>query len=247
VDIDTPIKKAIQAHRVQAADEVARMAPLSDLLAYVCRAARLRALCSELTRTRRFIEYAYLHNNGFFVLYLADPDLGIQVRLHIWAPGHPPAHEQPHRHRMGFVSQVLTGVLRSTVFERSTLAAKPTHEIQQFQELRIHAPASSDFAASRALLEPGTTVGLRPIRRLVHRAGETYRLPASNIHRVDTPDPLGEPVITLTVWEPPFQPSIAYEPLPVMRRAQTSNVRRLTTAVYDEMLELVLDTTKEPA
>ena len=83
------------------------MATLHDLLKRISAPQILRPLCENLARRRRFIDYAYLHSNGFFVIYVVDPDLGLQVRLHVWAPDRPPSHEQPHRHRMGFVSRVI--------------------------------------------------------------------------------------------------------------------------------------------
>ena len=73
-------------------------------------------------------------------------------------------------------------------------------------------PAHSDFANAQTALEAGPTVGLRVLSAVTHSAGEIYRFPAAGIHRVDTPPGFVSPVITLTVWEPAFQPSIAYEP-----------------------------------
>jgi hypothetical protein len=243
--VEEVVHKAIQAHRAAGSDELARMAPLSQLLGYLSSNEILRSVCTELAETRRFIEYAYLHKNGFFVLYLTDPDIGLQVRLHVWSPSHPPRHEQPHRHRMAFVSRVLTGVLRSTVFERVS-SPLPSAGIELFQELCIEGPARSDFDENRTVLKAGSTVGLRPVQQLVHRAGDTYRFPAAGIHRVDALDDLAEPLITLSVWEPAFQPSIAYEPPEPIAHVKTMAVHRLTTALYDEVLGLVLATLREP-
>jgi hypothetical protein len=220
------------------------MAPLEALLDSLRSPQALRVLCRTLASTRPFLDYAYLHNNGFFVLYVADPDLGLQMRLHVWAPDRPPHHEQPHRHRMGFVSYVIAGELHSTHYERT---AGDDVRGETFEELRVSGPAFSDFANPATGLEGGSLVRLRVVDRKTHRAGQTYRFPSGAIHRVDTPHSFTRPVITLTVWEPPFQPSLAYEPSAAESHAGSMSVRRLTPETYDRVIRLVLAATAREA
>lgn len=238
--VEAAVTEAVRAHRAAGSDEAARMAPLRALLDSVRTPETLHPLCKALAKTRPFLDYAYIHNNGFFVLYVTDPDLGLQMRLHVWAPDRPSHHEQPHRHRMAFISHVVAGALHSTLYERTTAHDE---RAELFEELGVAGPAHSDFANNGTGLEGGSLVGLRPIGRTTHHAGETYRFPAAGIHRVDTPQDFTSPVITLTVWEPAFQPSLAYEPATTRTHARPMAVRRLTPAVYDDIIGLVLAAT----
>ncbi len=242
--VELAVTEAVRAYRTASIDEATRMAPLWALLNSVRAPGALHPICVALSQTRPFLDYAYIHNNGFFVLYVADPDLGLQVRLHVWVPDRPPHHEQPHRHRMGFVSHVIAGTLRSTVYKR---AATDDESAELFEELGVSGPAHSDFANNCSGLEVGSLVGLRPVGSKTHHAGETYQFPAAGIHRVDTPQGFTSPVITLTVWEPAFQPSLAYEPVATKTHARPMAVQRLTPDEYDDIIGLVLAATSEGA
>ena len=242
--VEAAAAATLRSYREANGNETERMRPLVSLTAWITEPRRLRLLCDRLAATRRFIDYCYLHNNGFFVLYLVDPNIGLQIRLHIWVPDCPPHHEQPHRHRMGFVSHVLAGQLHSTTYEDTALDCE---DAVSYEALVISAPASSDFAHAKTSLEPGPTVGLRALNSVIYKTGETYRFPAAGIHRVDTPSHFAAPIVTLTVWEPPFQPSIAFEPPSSAPRVQQSNVRRLDTAEYDRLMGLVSAAIEEQA
>lgn len=237
--VNSAVAATLRAYHDAGDDEISRMAPLLGFLEWIVAPSVLWSLCENLAQSRRFIDYAYLHNNGFFVLYLVDPDLGLQVRLHVWVPDRPPHHEQPHRHRMGFVSRVIAGELSSTLYERTIVG---TEGSEPYEALSVAGPTHSDFANARSALESGPAVGLRAVGCTTYRAGERYRFPAAGIHRVDTPSEFASPIITLTVWEPAFQPSIAFEPAAVVTQARPINVQRLDPAVYDKMMRLVLAT-----
>jgi hypothetical protein len=141
---------------------------------------------------------------------------------------------------MGFVSHVIAGELHSTHYER---AADDDERAESFEELRVAGPALSDFANNATGLEAGSLVRLRLVDRKSHRAGQTYRFPSGGIHRVDTPHSLTSPVITLTVWEPAFQPSLAYQPAVAKTHAGPMAVRRLTLETYDHVIRLVVEAT----
>ncbi len=237
--VELAVTQAVRAYRTASSDEATRMVPLWALLNSVRSPATLHPICVVLSQTRAFLDYAYIHNNGFFVLYVADPDLGLQVRLHVWAPDRPPNHEQPHRHRMGFVSYVIAGELHSTQYER----AADDERADSFEELSVAGPSVSDFANNVTGLETKSLVHLRAIDRKTYCAGQTYHFPSAGIHRVDTPHGFTHPVITLTVWEPAFQPSLAYEPSAAKTHAGPMAVRRLTPETYDYVIRLVLDAT----
>jgi len=238
--VELAVTQAVRAYRTASSDEPTRMVPLWALLDSVRAPGALHPICVALSQTRQFLDYAYIHNNGFFVLYVADPDLGLQVRLHVWAPDRPPHHEQPHRHRMGFVSHVIAGELHSTQYER---AAGDDERADSFEELSVAGPAFSDFANNATGLEARSLVRLRAIDSKTYCAGQTYHFPSAGIHRVDTPHGFTRPVITLTVWEPAFQPSLAYEPSAAKTHAGPMAVRRLTPETYDYVIRLVLDAT----
>ncbi len=242
--VEDSAAKAIQGYRLAGPEEQERMMPLRALIDYVRASDVLRPLFKVLAQSRSFREYSYLHNNGFFVLYLADPNIGLQIRLHLWAPSRPPLREQPHRHRMGFVSHVISGALHSTNYE---LTDKNDINAEVYEELLVSGPAHSDFANNCTGLVTRSLVALRPVGHTIHQAGETYRFPAAGIHRVDTPHAIEVPVITLTVWEPAFQPSLAYEPLATKTHARQMKVQRLTPDEYDDVVGLVLGAIGEGA
>lgn len=237
--VNSSVLGTLKAHSVAGDHEETRMQPLLDFLEWIAAPSVLIPLCKNIVQDRRFIDYAYLHNNGFFVLYIVDPDLGLQVRLHVWVPDRPPHHEQPHRHRMGFVSRVIAGELASTLYERTTVG---TDGSEPYEALSVAGPTNSDFANARSELESGPTVGLRAVGCTTYRAGETYRFPAKGIHRVDTSSEFASPIITLTVWEPAFQPSIAFEPASDATQARLMNVQRLDPEIYVRMMRLVMTT-----
>lgn len=209
----------------------------------------LRHLIDELEATGRYANYAFHHANGFFVLFLTDPEIGFQVRLHIWMPHIAAPREQPHRHRMSFVSRVLSGVLVSSYYDLAARGQQVAENGWQpgnsgiFHEAVIDAPAHSDFDYPIAEVRVQDTVVLRQCATTSYRRGDTYFFQASDIHCVQTPANLERPIITLTVWAPPFQESIAYEPVGSTgeERIGVVSVRRLEPSVFTRLLRMVRD------
>ena len=238
-DAERLVARAVAA--ATSADGDSRVRILQTLLDQLTETDSLEALCRELKTTGRYAEYAYRHNNGFFVLFLTNPEIGFQSRVHIWLPGRT-SPERPHRHRMAFVSRVVAGELTSIHFERCALG-EPAPSDALYEETIINAPARTNFDAPDAEFQPQQTVVLREICTRHYRAGDAYYFPAAEIHRVVTPPMLSSPNITLTVWDIPFQESIAYEPRGSADTAPArKQVQRLSASTFSELWEVLLGT-----
>jgi hypothetical protein len=223
---------------------------LLHLLDILSRPDNLGAICKDLVDNARYAEMAYLHNNGFHVLYVTDPDLGFQTRLHVWTPRTEATVEHPHRHRMSFASKVLAGELSSTLFSvhdadsAEERAEKLLPEDHLYNEALVNAPAHSNFDNPDVALESRRRVILREILSTRYVAGQSYFFAASGIHKVDTPATLTTPIITLTVWEIPFQDSIAYEPIGSLAQGEKKRlaVKRLSKDTHRDLINLIVST-----
>jgi hypothetical protein len=209
----------------------------------------LRAICRQLSADRPYLDYAYRHNLGFYVIYLSDPEIGFQCRLHIWMPDAPPVMEKPHRHRMGFASKILAGELRSLHYRcigfDPSKGPPPLAEGDELHhETSINAPAEGSFDVGNTELQIRRDVVLRLCGDRTYRAGESYFFDAESIHRVCSVERHAGPSLTLTVWEPPFQPSLAYEPIGSLGSAASVRrpVMRVSEERYVELINAVRDT-----
>ena len=225
-------------------DDAAREQLLMRVLQVLSAEANLRPLCRDLSAGRDYLEYAYRCNLGFYVVYLADPEIGIQCRLHLWMPGAQPIMEKPHRHRMGFASKVLSGGLRSLHYQRIQIeSGEPLPELGEgdelYHETLVNAPAVGSFNVDSTEHQVRGDVVLRLIADLRYSTGESYFFRADGIHRVSARESRTEPSITLTVWEPPFQPSLAYEPVGSLGGAPSvrHDVMRVSEAGYLKLFE----------
>jgi hypothetical protein len=229
------------AATVARADDVAarRRALLGALLIFAERRFVINR-CRWLIQTLGYREYAYRHTNGFHVVYLADPDAGIQVRLHVWTPQLEARKEEPHRHRMAFASRVLVGELRSILYEKVTSLQSGD---KVFQEFCIDGADVSEFAAPDTRLLALCRVGLRERARLLFKQNESYFFSPDDIHRVETPAPLTDPIVTLTIWEAAYQPSLAYEPIDPAEpeRSVRTKVARLEDYEFRRVVQTALD------
>jgi hypothetical protein len=223
-----------------------RAVMLMGLLGALSEPRNLRAICDDLAESDRYRDFAYRHNNGFYVLYLMDPNIGFQSRFHVWMPGETATIEKPHRHRMSFASKVLSGEIRSIHFERipydSALWSRDLAEGEGlYHETWINAPACGSFDIANTELVSRGDVVLRVASEHHYRSGDAYLFPASGIHQVTTPSDLASPNITMTVWELPFQDSIAYEAFGWIAGGARKRlpVNRLSDAKYRELIEEV--------
>ena len=64
--VELAVTEAVRAYRTASIDEATRMAPLWALLNSVRAPGALHPICVALSQTRPFLDYAYIHNNGFF-------------------------------------------------------------------------------------------------------------------------------------------------------------------------------------
>ena len=206
----------------------------------------LRTILSELSISRLYVDYSYRHNLGFYVIYLTDPEIGFQCRLHVWMPDAPPVLERPHRHRMGFASHILAGELRSLHYKCIGIdPATGPHPLADGDELHhetmINAPAEGSFDIDKIELQVLRDVVLRPRADRRYRTGDAYFFSAEDIHRVHSVEGRNGPSVTLVIWEPPFQPSLAYEPLGSLSAASCVQrpVMRVSEQRYLEVLGAV--------
>lgn len=209
---------AAQARRYhQTSDDTEHVRLLVDVRNALAARSNLVTICKDLSASHAYLPYAYRHNLGFYVVYLADPEIGLQCRLHLWMPDVEPVMEKPHRHRMGFASVVLAGELHMWHYERIGPVTDPSTVVsdrdEPFHETWIDAPAEGSFDTESTRLRAMGDVALRLVAEKQYRAGASYVFNAAGIHRVQAGDGRAGPSITLTVWGPPIQSSIAYEPI----------------------------------
>lgn len=117
---------------------------------------------------------SYTHDNGFTKIVLVRAADGTNaLRLHVWIPASSDdSRGNIHNHCWDFSSLVLSGGLEYEEFEEDddgVIAAKHC----------LYDPSNDFEYALRAL----GTKKLRRIKAGIHKAGETYYLPAEKLHR----------------------------------------------------------------
>jgi len=125
--------------------------------------------------------HSYRHPLGFdkFVLAPLRP-LG-QLRLHVWWPEDTREREHIHNHRFGFMSAVLLGEVRTSVY-RPAAGDDLTHfsEVGGYREWRFE-----DLGRGSTALSIAAALA----------AGSVYAMPADALHRIDA-----TPQLTATLF-----------------------------------------------
>lgn len=169
------LSRRIAAHLQQsgAADQA-----LARTLTNTAGAAWQADLCDSLLTDDAFAAEvaarSYRHGNGFLKVVLLDR--GFKLRLHLWFPG-TPCEENIHDHRWSIASTIIAGELHSEIW---TDAASDDAFDLLAQEYRYQAAGHGQTA--RAL--PMARAPLRLHGRTCHRAGSSYALPDSTLHRI---------------------------------------------------------------
>lgn len=215
---------------------------LLDALNKISNKEVLRELINDLKQNEKYRNYCYKNNNGFYIIFLSDPEIGTQLRLHVWLEDGHYIDEQPHRHRMSFASKVISGTLISTQLKRVTnLSDASSKKIYgKFQEGVIKVP-KGNFDTPTTIYEERGIVYLEKESVLEHKKDQTYYFDYPEIHVVKTELKDGKPNISLTVWDLPHQDSIVYEPIKSEKISRKSKpVERLDSNTYERILDLVL-------
>lgn len=194
----------------------------------------------------RAAERSYAHQNGFAKIVLATGN-GFKLRLHVWSPdgsgvSSAPAQENIHDHRWNFASAGLCGAIRNDFFAFTAGDAPtgdaPAGDVHAGEVERVHAhrylrvDASTDYQL--------TYVGDRAVRRIRSlrvRAGESYGMGFTDLHRIvhDT----GSLAATLVITAPPVSHEchlLSRSPMPL---GETSGGRQLTPEEIVQMFQLV--------
>jgi len=133
---------------------------------------------------RKIASRSYPHVNNFdkIVLIGAEHPDAYRLTVHLWRPPYPlggRGEEMIHGHRFSFWSAVVTGTLSSEMFEESE-RGRPLRKYRYLPEAN-RAAEFEDFYQYEA------SVSLARIGTSEKRAGESYYLDASAIHRVILP------------------------------------------------------------
>lgn len=196
----------------------------------------LLELIDEIIKDQKYMEYCYKNNNGFYIIFIADPEIGTQFRIHLWIDDGVMIDEQPHRHRMSFASRVLSGKLVSTSMIRKPTSCAKEENSELYQEGIIKVP-NGNFDTPLTRYEELGVVCLERSNAKEYSEGECYYFDFKDIHVVKTEFIDEKPNISLTVWDLPHQDSVVYEPLtskkikhksiPVIRPKKSEFIRLL--------------------
>lgn len=151
---------------------------LAALLASTATAEWQAALCETLLTDDAFAAEvaarSYRHGNGFLKVVLLDA--GFKLRLHLWLPG-ASCEENIHDHRWSIASTIIAGELHSEIWADAASADESDLLAREYCYL-----AAVD--GWPALAMPRAHTPLRRIERTCRRAGDSYALPASTLHRI---------------------------------------------------------------
>lgn len=169
------LSRCIDAHLQQSgeADQA-----LARLLAGTATADWQAGLCHSLLTDDAFAAEAaarsYRHGNGFLKVVLLDR--GFKLRLHLWFPG-TPCEENIHDHRWSIASTIIAGELHSEIWADAANDSAFDLQAQEFRYL-----AAVDGQPARAVPLERTPLHLQ--ERTCLRAGSSYALPTSTLHRI---------------------------------------------------------------
>jgi hypothetical protein len=134
---------------------------------------------------------SYPHVNKFdkIVLIGSSEPRDYRLTLHLWRPSYPEsvlAQEMIHGHRFNFCSAIITGVLTSELFEERYAGPGLSDGIRVLHKYR-YTPDANRTAAFQDFYEFEGRVGLASTGVRQKRAGDSYYLDATAIHRIILP------------------------------------------------------------
>lgn len=147
----------------------------------------IRDLLRQKSLLTKIAACSYLQGNGFYKLVLLD-EQDFRVRLHIWMPGIF-SQENLHNHRWHFASTIITGQLRSEIWEDSASPSLPIYD-----EYLYVGKEKNPLLIGKASVEL--------IEQITHQAGSVYVLPPCVLHRIIT----GGNEMTVTLMCRSFSP-----------------------------------------
>ena len=149
------------------------------------------SVLSDSRLLRDVADRSYPHANKFdkIVLIGSSGPQDYRLTLHLWRPPYPESalgQEMIHGHRFSFWSAIITGTLSSELFEERDASPGQGDGIRVLQKYR-YTPETNRTAEFQDFYEFEGRVSLASVGVRQKRAGDSYYLDASAIHRIILP------------------------------------------------------------